>query len=299
MELGRGPEKDQPAVQPGLLQDGAQLAAQRRFRGAGLRRDRAEGFARHELRRKPGLRERQSEIGREVRGLGGSRIGIDYDDEGHRVGGEAEIDAEGRDGKDVVVFAALPADEDAAAGRRRLISGRRGNCGGKFGGFEHAGRAERALLEYETVASPNNPLGQSVHLDDKTMCVDDDNAGRDLVERARHDGRFPSELSEPELNLGRSAERLQQLIQTFEARWGKRLFANSLVNAENDSVRPGIADLSSNDVSHPALQNEVIVPFVLLQFRRRQLFGEAHPCPLMTGEEFSEGILRGKAGDVV
>ena len=35
------------------------------------------------------------------------------------------------------------------------------------------------------------------------------------------------------------------------------------------------------------------------QFRRRQLFGEPHPCPLMTHEELDEAILGGEAGNVV
>ena len=69
------------------------------------------------------------------------------------------------------------------------------------------------MPESKTVAALNNPLGQSVHLEDKTMGVDDDDAGRDLVKRASHDGGFPSKLLEPELNLGRSAKRPQQLIQ--------------------------------------------------------------------------------------
>lgn len=94
-------------------------------------------------------------------------------------------------------------------------------------------------------------------------------------------------------------ERLQQLIQTLEVRGAKRLFANALVKTDNDYVRSGIADLSGDDVSHSALQHEVIVPFVPLQFRRRQLFGEPHPCPLATGEEFGKGIFRRQAGDVV
>ncbi len=112
-----------------LLQDRSQLAAQRRHRGPSLRRDVAQRFARHELRREPRLSEGQSEIGREVFGLGGSRVRIDDDDEGHRIGIEAKIKVQRRDGQNVVVFAAktivvlrvMPADENAAA--RRFASG--------------------------------------------------------------------------------------------------------------------------------------------------------------------------------
>jgi hypothetical protein len=205
---------------------------------------------------------RTSEIGREVVGLGAPRLRIHDDDEGHWIRVEAELDAEGRDGEKVVVFAALPADEDAAARRRRFRFRRRCDRGCKFGGLEYARRAERALLERKTVAALNNPLGQSVHLNDKAIGVDDDDASRDLVKRASHDDGFPSEFSQPELNLGGSAKRLQQSIQTFETRYGKRLFANSLVNAEYDSVGSGIADLGGDDILHSAFQHEVGVPFI-------------------------------------
>ena len=69
------------------------------------------------------------------------------------------------------------------------------------------------MPESKTVAAPDNPLGQSVHLDDRTIGVDDYDAGRDLVKRASRDGGFPSQLLEPEMSLGRSAKRRQQLIQ--------------------------------------------------------------------------------------
>ena len=82
-------------LNPDLLQDRTQLAAQRGCRGAELRRDGAKRLARHEPYRKPGLREGQSEIGREVVSVGASRLRIHDDDEGHRIGIEAEIDAEG------------------------------------------------------------------------------------------------------------------------------------------------------------------------------------------------------------
>jgi hypothetical protein len=155
------------------------------------------------------------------------------------------------------------------------------------------------LLERKTVAALNNPLGQSVHLNDRTIGVDHDDAGRDLVKRASRDNGFPSQLPEPELNFGCSAKWLQQSIQTFEVRCAKRLFANSFVYAEYDCLRSGIADLSSDDISHSALQHEVIVPFAPAQFRFGQLFGEPHPCPLMPREEIAEGIFGCKAGDVV
>ena len=106
------------------------------------------------------------------------------------------------------MFAALPADENAAARRRRSGPRRRRDRDQKFGLLEYARRAERAIPESETVAAPNNPLGQSVHFNDKTVGVDDNDAGGELVKRARRDGRFPSQLPEPQLNLGRSAKRL-------------------------------------------------------------------------------------------
>ncbi len=51
------------------------------------------------------------------------------------------------------------------------------------------------MLEHKTVAPPNDPLGQFVHLDHRTVGVDDDDAGRNLVERASHNGGFPSEVA--------------------------------------------------------------------------------------------------------
>ena len=67
----------------------------------------------------------------------------------------------------------------------------------------------------KTVAAPNNPLSQSVHLNDRSIDVDDDDAGGDLVKSASRDGGFPSQLSEPESNLGRSAKWSQQLIHAL------------------------------------------------------------------------------------
>ena len=86
----------------------------------------------------------------------------------------------------------------------------------KLRGLEDPRSAERAIVEHEAVAAPDDPLGQSVHLDHRAIGVDDDDASGDLVERASQDSGFPSELAEPELNLGRPAKRLQQLIQTLE-----------------------------------------------------------------------------------
>jgi hypothetical protein len=108
------------------------------------------------------------------------------------------------------------------------------------------------------------------------------NAGGDVVKRASYDCGFPSKLPELELNLRRSAKWSQQLIQPLEVGCAKWLYANSFVNTKNDGVRPGIGDLSGDDVPHSGLADELIVPFIPPQFRRGQLFGEPHPCPFMT-----------------
>lgn len=71
------------------------------------------------------------------------------------------------------------------------------------------------------------------------------------------------------------------------------------MNAENGCVRPGIGDLSSDDVSHSGFQHEVMVPLIPAQFRHGHAFREPHPYPVMTREELGEGIFGCEMGDVV